>query len=410
MDQGWRSKIVLRKGDLTEAAVDAIVNAANNDLILGGGVAGAIRAKGGPSIQAECDKLGPISIGEAAITGGRQACGALRNSRGDRCGLAVARARRALRESTRNSLRRAAEQGLESIAFPAIGTGIAGFPIERCAEVMLEEIRDHLRAAGRRSGRTRRNRTVRRARARRVSGCAREDDRLRHLLRYSPSAPPRAATRVGLCATAGSGDHQHRNHREDPVDIVEGEDRGLRLDRAVNHPERLMLPADHLRQVIERRRARHARRARRSASRRRRSRDARPGATDESAHGRSASWSCRRFRSRRRYCASCCRGSRRSRSARAPRHDSAAAESVGKIIPSPETHHDARPDDCPQADLEIPIRHRPQADRHQGEADSDQRAGVETARAQSARPSSSTASSRARAVPAPARPSTPCSP
>jgi O-acetyl-ADP-ribose deacetylase (regulator of RNase III) len=58
MEQGWRSAIVLRKADLTEAAVDAIVNAANNDLILGGGVAGAIRARGGPSIQAECDRLG----------------------------------------------------------------------------------------------------------------------------------------------------------------------------------------------------------------------------------------------------------------------------------------------------------------------------------------------------------------
>ena len=69
MEQGWRSQIVLLKGDLTEAQVDAIVNAANNDLILGGGVAGAIRAKGGPSIQAECDKLGPIPIGEAVLTG-----------------------------------------------------------------------------------------------------------------------------------------------------------------------------------------------------------------------------------------------------------------------------------------------------------------------------------------------------
>ncbi len=53
----------------------------------------------------------------------------------------------ALRDSTRNSLRRAAEQGLKSVAFPAIGTGIAGFPIERCAVVMLGEIRDHLRGA-----------------------------------------------------------------------------------------------------------------------------------------------------------------------------------------------------------------------------------------------------------------------
>src|SRR5207245_8424173 len=69
MTPEWRKKIVLRQGDLTAARVDAIVNAANNDLMLGGGVAGAIRNKGGPSIQQECDRIGPIRIGEAAITG-----------------------------------------------------------------------------------------------------------------------------------------------------------------------------------------------------------------------------------------------------------------------------------------------------------------------------------------------------
>jgi O-acetyl-ADP-ribose deacetylase len=145
MEQGWRSKIVLRKGDLTEAQVDAIVNAANNDLILGGGVAGAIRAKGGPSIQAECDKLGPIPGGEAVLTGaGKLRARYVIHAASMQLGGRTSEA--ALRNSTRNSLKRAAEQGLTSIAFPAIGTGIAGFPIERCAVVMLEEIRDHLRA------------------------------------------------------------------------------------------------------------------------------------------------------------------------------------------------------------------------------------------------------------------------
>ncbi len=144
MDQGWRSAIVLRKGDLTEAPVDAIVNAANNDLILGGGVAGAIRAKGGPSIQAECDKLGPIPIGEAALTGaGKLPARYVIHAASMRLGGRTSEA--ALRDATRNSLKRAAEHGLQSVAFPAIGTGIAGFPIERCAMVMLEEIRDHLR-------------------------------------------------------------------------------------------------------------------------------------------------------------------------------------------------------------------------------------------------------------------------
>lgn len=139
----WRAKVSIRQGDLTTATTDAIVNAANNDLILGGGVAGAIRTRGGPSIQEECNRIGPIAIGQAAVTGGGKlaaryvihaasmALGGLTSERG-------------LREATRNSLVRARERRLESIALPAIGTGIAGFPMERCAEVMLEEIRAHL--------------------------------------------------------------------------------------------------------------------------------------------------------------------------------------------------------------------------------------------------------------------------
>jgi O-acetyl-ADP-ribose deacetylase len=143
MAQSWFEKVTIRQGDLTTAAVDAIVNAANNDLLLGGGVAGAIRARGGPSIQEECRRLGPIRIGEAAITGGgalpvRYVIHAASMALG---GLTT---EQALRESTRNSLARASENRLESIAFPAIGTGIAGFPMKRCAEVMIEEIRSHL--------------------------------------------------------------------------------------------------------------------------------------------------------------------------------------------------------------------------------------------------------------------------
>jgi O-acetyl-ADP-ribose deacetylase (regulator of RNase III) len=143
--EDWRARIRLRQGDLTEADVDAIVNAANNELMLGGGVAGAIRIKGGPSIQAECDNIGPIALGEAAITG----AGMLRarhviHAASMRLGESTSEAN--LRAATRNSLRRANENALKSIAFPAIGTGIAGFPTERCAEVMLEEVRAHLRS------------------------------------------------------------------------------------------------------------------------------------------------------------------------------------------------------------------------------------------------------------------------
>jgi O-acetyl-ADP-ribose deacetylase len=143
MKEEWRSKVKLRQGDLTGASVDAIVNAANNDLILGGGVAGAIRAKGGPSIQEECDRIGPIGIGDAAITGGGQlAARHVIHAASMRLGGRTSE--QSLRDSTRNSLLRAKEKGLASIAFPAIGTGIAGFPLERCAHVMLAEVRDHL--------------------------------------------------------------------------------------------------------------------------------------------------------------------------------------------------------------------------------------------------------------------------
>jgi len=142
----WRSRVTLRQGDITEAKVEAIVNAANNDLLLGSGVAGAIRVKGGPAIQQECNRIGRVPLGEAAITGGgklaaRYVIHAASMQLGGRT------TEESLRESVHNSLLRAQEHGLESIAFPAIGTGVAGFPMARCAEIMLAEIRGHLRGA-----------------------------------------------------------------------------------------------------------------------------------------------------------------------------------------------------------------------------------------------------------------------
>lgn len=141
---GWDDKVVLEQGDLTEAAVDAIVNAANNDLELGGGVAGAIRRQGGPAIQEECDHIGSIPIGEAALTTGgklkaRYVIHAASMQRGGRTTA------ESLRASTQNSLSRAAEKDLKTIAFPAVGTGIAGFPMRECAEIMLEEVVQHLK-------------------------------------------------------------------------------------------------------------------------------------------------------------------------------------------------------------------------------------------------------------------------
>jgi O-acetyl-ADP-ribose deacetylase (regulator of RNase III) len=136
-------RIVLLEGDLTAQAVDAIVNAANSDLVLGAGVAGAIRSKGGPSIQAECDAHGPVAVGEAAVTGA-----------GDLPARFVIHAasmppgggasEQSVRASMRASLRLAEEKGCRTIAVPAIGAGIAGFPMQRCAEVLIEEARRHL--------------------------------------------------------------------------------------------------------------------------------------------------------------------------------------------------------------------------------------------------------------------------
>ncbi len=136
-------RITLFEGDLTEHEVDAIVNAANSALLLGAGVAGAIAEKGGPSVQAECDAHGPIEVGGAAVTGA-----------GDLPARFVIHAagmppggqanEESVRRSMRRSLELACEKGCATLAVPAIGAGIAGFPMQRCAEVLIEEARRHL--------------------------------------------------------------------------------------------------------------------------------------------------------------------------------------------------------------------------------------------------------------------------
>ena len=137
-------RIVIEQGDLTEMETDAIVNAANNDLILGGGVAGAIRRKAGEEIQQECNAIGSIPVGYAAITTGgklktRFVIHAASMQLGGRTTAET------LRHSTSHALRIASERGLKTIAFPAVGTGVAGFPMEECALVMLREAVEHLK-------------------------------------------------------------------------------------------------------------------------------------------------------------------------------------------------------------------------------------------------------------------------
>ncbi|HWZ96522.1 MAG TPA: macro domain-containing protein [Candidatus Dormibacteraeota bacterium] len=142
--QTIRERIVVQQGDITEMAVDAIVNAANNDLLLGAGVAGAIARKGGESIQKECNEIGSIPVGFAAITG----AGNLKAQyviHAASMGLGGARTTaKSLQTSTVHSLRLAAERRLKTIAFPAVGTGVSGFPMDQCAEIMLREAAQHL--------------------------------------------------------------------------------------------------------------------------------------------------------------------------------------------------------------------------------------------------------------------------
>lgn len=137
------SCITLLKGDITEMTTAAIVNPANTYLKLGGGVAGAIRKKGGIQIQKECDKIGGIDVGKAVITtGGALTARYVIHAVGPCMGEGNEDEK--LREATRNSLILADRYKLDSISFPAISTGIFGFPIHRCAYIMLDAVYKYL--------------------------------------------------------------------------------------------------------------------------------------------------------------------------------------------------------------------------------------------------------------------------
>jgi O-acetyl-ADP-ribose deacetylase (regulator of RNase III) len=135
----------LLEGTIVELEVDAVVNAANKSLILGGGVAGAIRSAGGPSIQAECNRLGPIEVGEAVVTGaGNMKARYVIHAAGPVYGEGDEENK--LARATLNSLRIAGKKHLDSIAFPAISTGIFHFPVKRCASTMLKTAADFMKA------------------------------------------------------------------------------------------------------------------------------------------------------------------------------------------------------------------------------------------------------------------------
>jgi len=137
------SKIKLVKGDITQLDVDAIVNAANAQLIMGGGVAGAIRSKGGSEIQEEAKKKAPISVGEAVITtGGKLKARHVIHAVGPRQGEGNEETK--LKNATINSLKLMDKHNLKTIAFPAISTGIFRYPLEKCADIMISTSKSYL--------------------------------------------------------------------------------------------------------------------------------------------------------------------------------------------------------------------------------------------------------------------------
>lgn len=138
-----RTQLEILEGDITEQEVDAIVNPANTQLQLGSGVAGAIRERGGPSIQEECNRIGGTAVGTAVMTG----AGHLKAKRVIHAvGPAMGEGDedKKLASAVRAAMALADRRGLKSLAMPAISTGNFGFPVDRAARIILTEIQRFL--------------------------------------------------------------------------------------------------------------------------------------------------------------------------------------------------------------------------------------------------------------------------
>ena len=145
------TQIEVIQGDIAVQDTEAIVNAANNHLWMGAGSAGAIVRAGGREIEDEAMRQGPIAVGESVVTGG----GALLANHvihAAAMGQDLLTSEENIRAATDSALRRAEELQVASVSFPALGTGVGGFPIEQAARIMIAVARQH--SGGQRSVRT----------------------------------------------------------------------------------------------------------------------------------------------------------------------------------------------------------------------------------------------------------------
>lgn len=134
-------RITIKKGDITTFEGDAIVNAANNQLWMGGGVAGAIKKAGGQEIEREAMSKGPIHVGEAIST----SAGKLKARfviHAAVMGRDLKTSGEYIKSATINALKEAEKLKVKTIAFPALGTGVGGFPYEECAKIMKRAIKE----------------------------------------------------------------------------------------------------------------------------------------------------------------------------------------------------------------------------------------------------------------------------
>jgi len=138
-----KTTFVVERGDITDAEVDAVVNAANSALWMGAGVAGAMKRKGGEVIEEEALRKGPIEIGEAVLTvaGNLPATHVIHAAT---MGKDLKTDPEKIAAATRSTLALAEKHKLQSIAFPALGSGVGGVPPTQCAQAMIPTVVQHL--------------------------------------------------------------------------------------------------------------------------------------------------------------------------------------------------------------------------------------------------------------------------